>query len=79
MMSRRRDGSDQLGKQLFKKKKCLVCHAVEGRGGATGPEITYYGDKNPELLDFSHVTGEKTMFNWNYQHLMTPTRSRRIP
>jgi hypothetical protein len=64
-------GMDQinLAKLLFKKKKCLVCHVVEGRGGATGAELTYEGDRNPELLNFAHVTGERTMFNWNVQHL----------
>ena len=50
-----------LAKQLFKKKKCLVCHVVEGRGGATGPELTYEGDRNPELLNFAHVTGAHTI------------------
>ena len=67
-------GMDQINeaKQLLKKKKCLVCHTVEGRGGATAPEITYFGDKDPELVDFTHVTGERTLFNWNYQHLMAP-------
>ena len=54
-----------LAKVLFKKKKCLLCHVVEARGGATGPELTYEGDRNPELLNFAHVTGEHTMFNWN--------------
>jgi hypothetical protein len=58
-----------LAKALFKKKKCLLCHVVEGRGGATGPELTYEGDRNPELLNFAHVTGEHTFFNWNVQHL----------
>ena len=58
-----------LAKQLFKKKKCLVCHVVEGRGGATGPELTYEGDRNPELLNFAHVKGAHTFFNWNVEHL----------
>lgn len=58
-----------LAKQLIKKKKCLICHTVEGLGGNTGPELTYEGDKNPELLSFAHVHGELTMFNWNVQHL----------
>jgi len=61
-----------LAKHLFKAKKCIVCHTVEGRGGATAPEISFFGDKDPELLDFSHVTGKRTLFNWNYQHLMNP-------
>jgi len=58
-----------LAKQLVKKKKCMVCHVVEGSGGTTGPELTYEGDRNPELLNFAHVRGERTMFNWNVQHL----------
>ena len=58
-----------LAKQLFKRKKCLVCHVVEGRGGATGAELTYVGDENAELLNFTHVSGARTFFNWNVQHL----------
>ncbi len=69
-------GMEQINaaKILFKAKKCIVCHTVEGRGGATAPEITYFGDKDPELVDFSHVTGARTLFNWNYQHLMDPDK-----
>jgi mono/diheme cytochrome c family protein len=57
------------GKELFRKNKCLVCHVVEDRGGLKAPELTYIGDKNPELFDFSHVTGPRTVFNWHVQHL----------
>ncbi len=57
------------GKVLFKKNKCLVCHTVEGRGGMKAPDLTYVGDKNPELFDFTHVSGPRTAFNWHVQHL----------
>ena len=57
------------GKELFRKNKCLVCHMVEGRGGMKAPDLTYIGDKNPELLDFARVRGEHTAFNWHVQHL----------
>jgi cytochrome c2 len=57
------------GKDLFRKNKCLVCHVVDGRGGLKAPELTYIGDKNPELFDFTHVTGPRTVFNWHVQHL----------
>jgi cytochrome c2 len=57
------------GKALFRKNKCLVCHQVEGKGGLKGPELTYVGDKNPELFDFAHVTGPHTAFNWHVQHV----------
>ncbi len=57
------------GKELFRQNKCLVCHVVGGRGGLKGPELTYIGDKNPELFDFSHVQGARTAINWHIQHL----------
>jgi Cytochrome c len=59
-----------LAKKLIKKKKCLICHTVEGRGGHTAPDLTYEGDKDPDLFDFSHVTGPKTVFNWHVQHFI---------
>lgn len=58
-------------KKLFKKKKCLVCHVVAGKGGLVAPELTDIGDKNPELFDFTHVTGHETVFNWHAQHLIS--------
>lgn len=57
------------GKVLFRKNKCLVCHTVESRGGLKAPELTYIGDKNPELFAFTHVSGPHTVFNWHVQHL----------
>jgi hypothetical protein len=59
-----------LAKQFIKKKKCLICHSIEGQGGHTAPDITYEGDKDPELFNFSHVTGARTLFNWQVQHLI---------
>ncbi|HEY2386485.1 MAG TPA: cytochrome c [Candidatus Binatia bacterium] len=57
------------GKTLVRKNKCLVCHTIEGRGGLKAPDLTFVGDKNPELFDFSNVEGPHTAFNWHVQHL----------
>jgi cytochrome c2 len=57
------------GKELYRKRKCVVCHAVEGKGGLTAPDLTLIGDKDPELFDFSHVKGAHTVFDWQVQHL----------
>ena len=66
------EGMDEinLAKQLIKKKKCLVCHTIEGQGGHTAPDLTYIGDKDPELFTFTHVSGPRTVLNWHVQHLI---------
>jgi cytochrome c2 len=33
------------GRALFGELRCVSCHAVEGRGGTMGPELTRIGDK----------------------------------
>jgi hypothetical protein len=63
-----------LAKTLIKKDKCLVCHTIAGHGGHTAPELTYEGDKNPELFDFTHVTGPHTVFNWHVEHFITASK-----
>lgn len=59
-----------LAKKLIKRYKCLVCHTIQGQGGHSAADLTYEGDKNPELFGFTHVTGARTVFNWQYQHLI---------
>ena len=67
-------GMDEIdqAKVLLKERACIACHVIEGRGGLIAPELTYHGDKDPELFDFSHVDGPKSVFNWNVQHLLDP-------
>jgi mono/diheme cytochrome c family protein len=65
------DGMETLnrGKDLFRKGKCVVCHVVDGRGGLAAPELTYIGDKAPELFDFTHVPPPHTALHWHEAHL----------
>ena len=43
------------GRALFGELRCVTCHAVNGRGGTTGPELTRIGDKVRRDWLFSYL------------------------
>jgi cytochrome c2 len=58
---------------LVHDKSCRTCHIINGKGGRIGPDLTYEGDKNPELYVFANIkNGPETSFNWLYQHFKDP-------
>jgi cytochrome c2 len=61
-----------LAKDLVKSKGCRACHAINGRGGTIGPDLTYAGDKAAEQYDFGRLSGQKTAFAWHVAHLKDP-------
>ncbi|MFN8094667.1 MAG: c-type cytochrome [Vicinamibacteria bacterium] len=52
--------SAEKGGEIFRRSRCVTCHAVNGRGGTLGPELT-------------HV-GAKTSRDWLYTWLRDPHR-----
>lgn len=63
-----------MGKGIFAKKRCVSCHGLQGAGGIGASDLTYDGDNNPELLDFSAVQGPKTALSWQIEHFESPQK-----
>jgi sulfur oxidation c-type cytochrome SoxX len=43
------------GGELFRRSRCVTCHAIEGRGGTLGPELTHVGAKTSREWLYSWI------------------------
>lgn len=60
------------GKALFHMLGCRGCHKIRGVGGDDGPDLTIVGNKDPGLVSFAQVRGERSLSNWLKQHFRSP-------
>ncbi|MBI4600379.1 MAG: c-type cytochrome [Planctomycetes bacterium] len=61
-------------KALAHRLGCRGCHKVNGVGGDDGPDLTRMGRRSAADLEFSGVSGERTLPNWLLQHFFDPGR-----
>lgn len=50
-----------LGKQLVEKKRCSICHAIDGKGGKTGKPMAEYAAKTDEQLKAALLDPKKSI------------------
>jgi len=60
------------GKKLFEENDCYECHKIGDKGESVAPELTKEGLKTKHHFDFSRIKGEKTIANWQFEHLKNP-------
>ncbi len=63
-----------VGKKLFKHYGCFGCHTIEAYKDATpiGTELSDWGSKLIERLEFNHAPIEHTRFSFGYAKMMNP-------
>lgn len=63
------------GSELFHSRGCFGCHKLGGKGGTMSIPLDNEGDKIAELLvNRQSLLGEKTVEEWQMQHLLDPQR-----
>ncbi len=63
-----------VGKKLFKHYGCFGCHQIEAYKDATpiGTELSDWGSKLIDRLEFNHAPIEQTRFSFAYAKMMNP-------
>jgi mono/diheme cytochrome c family protein/Na+-transporting methylmalonyl-CoA/oxaloacetate decarboxylase gamma subunit len=62
------------GKALSLQLGCRGCHKIGGVGGEEGPDLANIGGRVARDLDFSGVSGERTLPTWLKAHFLDPAR-----
>lgn len=64
------------GWRLMETGGCLGCHALDGKGGDLGPDISSVGDKTPHEFPFAKLEHAEMgdVSHWLEQHFLAPGR-----
>lgn len=69
-------GADKLikGRELFKEMHCAGCHLIDRQGGAVGPDLSAFADKDPGNFSYANLDGEHSKENWVIEHFKNPKK-----
>ncbi len=69
-------GADRLikGREIFKEMHCAGCHQIERQGGAVGPDLSAFADKDPGSFSYANLEGGHSKQNWVVEHFKNPKK-----
>jgi cytochrome c2 len=69
-------GADKLikGRELYKEMHCAGCHQIDHQGGAVGPELSAFADKDPGSFSYEQLEGNHSKQNWVIEHFKSPQK-----
>lgn len=70
-------GADMLieGRELYKEMHCAGCHQIDGQGGAVGPDLSAFADKDPGNFSYDALDkGSRSKQAWVIEHFKDPKK-----
>jgi cytochrome c2 len=70
-------GADRLikGRALFKEMHCAGCHQIERQGGAVGPDLSAFADKDPGNFAYAGLEpANRSKQGWVMEHFKDPKK-----
>lgn len=69
-------GADKLvkGREIYKEMHCAGCHVINRQGGAVGPELSAFADKDPGAFSYAALGDNHSKQNWVVEHFKNPQK-----
>jgi mono/diheme cytochrome c family protein len=69
-------GADKLikGRELYREMHCAGCHQIDGQGGAVGPDLSAFADKDPSNFSYESLGGDRSKQAWVIEHFKDPKK-----
>ena len=69
-------GADRLitGREIYKEMHCAGCHQIDRQGGAVGPDLSAFADKDPGSFSYANLEGGHSKQAWVIEHFKNPNK-----